>query len=43
MSFFGRKKKNQNKTADENDIIEQKILNEEKKDMMVQRKDSKGG
>ena len=34
MSFFGRKKKNQNKTADENDIIEQKILNEEKKDMI---------
>ena len=34
MSFFGRKKKNQNKAADENDIIEQKILNEEKKDMI---------
>ena len=34
MSFFGRKKKNQNKAADENEIIEQKILNEEKKDMI---------
>ncbi len=34
MSIFGRKKKNQNKAADENDIIEQKILNEEKKDMI---------
>lgn len=34
MSFFGHKKKNAAKTADENDIIEQKILNEEKKDMI---------
>ena len=33
MSFFNRKKKNHN-SADENDIIEQKILNEEKKDMI---------
>ena len=34
MSLFGRKKKNASKNADENDIIEQKILNEEKKDMI---------
>ena len=34
MSFFNRKKKNAAKNADENDIIEQKILNEEKKDMI---------
>ena len=34
MSLFGHKKKNAAKTADENDIIEQKILNEEKKDMI---------
>ena len=33
MSLFGHKKKTA-KTADENDIIEQKILNEEKKDMI---------
>jgi len=33
MSLFSHKKKNA-KTADENDIIEQKILNEEKKDMI---------
>ncbi|MBR5400617.1 MAG: HlyC/CorC family transporter [Treponema sp.] len=34
MSLFNRKKKNAGKNADENDIIEQKILNEEKKDMI---------
>ena len=34
MSLFGHKKKNAAKSADENDIIEQKILNEEKKDMI---------
>ncbi len=34
MSLFGHKKKNAAKNADENDIIEQKILNEEKKDMI---------
>jgi CBS domain containing-hemolysin-like protein len=34
MSLFGHKKKNAVKNADENDIIEQKILNEEKKDMI---------
>ena len=34
MSLFGHKKKKTEKTADENDIIEQKILNEEKKDMI---------
>ena len=34
MSFFSRKKKNVVKNTDENDIIEQKILNEEKKDMI---------
>ena len=34
MSFFSRKKKNTEKNTDENDIIEQKILNEEKKDMI---------
>ena len=34
MSLFGHKKKNTAKNADENDIIEQKILNEEKKDMI---------
>ena len=34
MSFFNRKKKNAAKNADEMDIIEQKILNEEKKDMI---------
>ena len=34
MSFFNRKKKNAGKTTDETDIIEQKILNEEKKDMI---------
>ena len=34
MSLFGHKKKTAAKNADENDIIEQKILNEEKKDMI---------
>ena len=34
MSLFGHKKKNAAKSTDENDIIEQKILNEEKKDMI---------
>ena len=34
MSLFNRKKKNAGKNADETDIIEQKILNEEKKDMI---------
>ena len=34
MSFFNHKKKNTGKNADETDIIEQKILNEEKKDMI---------
>ena len=34
MSLFGHKKKHAAKTADENDIIEQKLLNEEKKDMI---------
>ena len=34
MSLFGHKKKNAAKNADENDIIEQKIINEEKKDMI---------
>ena len=34
MSLFGHKKKKAAKNADENDIIEQKILNEEKKDMI---------
>ena len=34
MSLFGHKKKNAAKNDDENDIIEQKILNEEKKDMI---------
>ena len=34
MSLFGHKKKTAAKNADENDIIEQKILTEEKKDMI---------
>ena len=34
MSLFGHKKKTAAKNADENEIIEQKILNEEKKDMI---------